>query len=132
MCELLPIVYCVNFKVAAPDRFVTWLDMVVDCFTGEIFPKPRKFSTPPPWGTYPVLLRSLILGALLRAAEVSSTDRAVRIYMMNILVGLLEIGWSKRQICQVLFTISRPHLKQHIWFLRKAIRSREFLQFAKK
>ena len=106
--------------------------MVVDCFTGEIFPKPRKFSTPPPWGTYPVLLRSLILGALLRAAEVSSTDRAVRIYMMNILVGLLEIGWSKRQICQVLFTISRPHLKQHIWFLRKAIRSREFLQFAKK
>ena len=132
MCELLPIAYCVNFKVAAPDRFVTWLDMVVDCFTGEIFPKPRKFSTPPPWGTYPVLLRSLILGALLRAAEVSSTDRAVRIYMMNILVGLLEIGWSKRQICQVLFTISRPHLKQHIWFLRKAIRSREFLQFAKK
>ena len=127
LLQVFPPVYSeVSFKVAPPGLSQIWLDMHIDCITGDVFPKPRKPCTPPPWGTSRAYIRPLILGAMLRATAVSTSDSAVRIFMLQFLIGLRQSGWSKRQVCRALYTIHKDHLRSLLVFLRKSVRSEDF------
>ena len=127
LMDVFPVVYPeVSFKIAPTGSSQTWLDMQIDCVTGDIAPKPRKPCTPPPWATSKQYIRPLILGAMLRATAVSTSPRAVRVFMLRFLAGLREAGWSKRVICHALFTVHRDHLLPLLRFLRKVVRSEGF------
>ena len=127
LLQVFPLVYSeVSFKVAPPGLSQIWLDMHIVCITGDVFPKPRKPCTPPPWGTSRAYIRPLILGAMLRATAVSTSDSAVRIFMLQFLIGLRQSGWSKRQVCRALYTIHKDHLRSLLVFLRKSVRSEDF------